>query len=176
MKLRLKRRIRKVFSDKQIARRVRKLGREIRDDAGKGEVFLLAVLKGTSCFLSDLLRAVPGDVGYGFINVIRDVADTEVATATEIDYLHFADIAGKNVYLLKDVVSTGVIETYLLMQLREKNPRSLKLVALIDRPALRTVALEADFRVFEADHRGIFLGYGLEFDEKHANLPYIGRV
>ncbi len=176
MKLRLKRRIRKVFSDKQIARRIRKLGEEIRRDAGKGEVFLLAVLKGTSCFLSDLLRAVPGDVGYGFINVIRDMADTEVATATEIDYLHFADIAGKNVYLLKDVVSTGVIESYLLAQLREKSPRTLKLVALIDRPDLRTVALDVDFRVVEADHRGIFVGYGLEYDEKYANLPYIGRV
>ena len=176
MRLRLKRRIRKVFSDKQIARRVRKLGQEIRADAGKGEVFLLAILKGTSCFLSDLLRAVPGEVGYGFINVIRDMADTEVASAVEIDYLHFADIAGKNVYLLKDVVSTGVIGTYLLAQLREKSPKSLKLVALVDRPTLRTVALEVDFPAFKADHRGIFVGYGLEFDEKHANLPYIGRV
>jgi hypoxanthine phosphoribosyltransferase len=176
MRLRLKRRIRKAFSDKQIARRVRKLGEEIRADAGKGEVFLLAILKGTSCFLSDLLRAIPGEVGYGFINVIRDAVDTEVATAMEIDYLHFADIAGKNVYLLKDVVSTGVIESYLLAQLREKSPKSLKLIALVDRPALRTIQLEVDFRAFEADHRGIFVGYGLELDEKNANLTYIGRV
>ncbi len=172
----MRQRITKAFSDKQIARRVKKLGAEIRADAGKGDVFLLGVLKGVSCFLADLLRAIPGEVSYGFINVVREIADTEVATAMKIGYLQYSDIAGKNVYLLKDVVSTGVIESYLLMQLREKNPRDLKLVALVDRPALRTISLDVDFRAFEADHHGAFVGYGLELDGKHANLPYIGRV
>jgi hypoxanthine phosphoribosyltransferase len=172
----LKKRIKKAFSEKQIARRIGKLGGEIRKDAGKAEVFLLGVLKGASLFLADLMRAIPGEVSYGYINVIRDVADTEVASAMEIDYLHWSDIAGKHVYLLKDVVSTGVIESYLLMQLRQKKPSELKLVALVDRPALRTVELEVDYSAFEADHRGVFVGYGLELTGKHANLPYIGRV
>jgi len=171
----LRKRIKKAFSEKQIAKRIDKLGATIRKDAGKGEVFLLAVLKGTSFFLADLMRATPGDVTYGFIDVIRDMADTG-PTAMEIDYLQSSDIGGRNVYLLKDVVSTGVIETYLLMQLRQKNPRALKLVALLDRPELRTVALDVDFRAFEADHRGSFVGYGLEWEGKHGNLPYIGRV
>ena len=171
----MRKRIKKAFSEKQIAKRIDKLGATIRKDAGKGEVFLLAVLKGTSFFLADLMRATPGDVTYGFIDVIRDMADTG-PTAMEIDYLQSSDIGGRNVYLLKDVVSTGVIETYLLMQLRQKNPRALKLVALLDRPELRTVALDVDFRAFEADHRGSFVGYGLEWEGKHGNLPYIGRV
>ena len=172
----MRKKIKKAFSEKQIAKRIDKLGAEIRKDAGKGDLFLLGVLKGTALFLADLFRAIPGEVSYGFIDVIRDMADTAVATAMEIDYLQHSDIAGKNVYLLKDVVSTGVIETYLLQQLRQKNPKSLKLVALLDRPALRTVALEVDYRAFEADHHGAFVGYGLEWDGKHGNLPYIGRV
>jgi len=172
----LRKRIKKAFSEKQIAKRIDKLGAEIRKDAGKAEVFLLGVLKGASLFLADLMRAIPGEVSYGYINVIRDVADTEVASAMEIDYLHWSDISGKHVYLLKDVVSTGVIESYLLMQLRQKKPSELKLVALVDRPTLRTVELEVDYRAFEADHRGVFVGYGLELTGKHANLPYIGRV
>jgi hypoxanthine phosphoribosyltransferase len=172
----LRKRIKKAFSEKQIARRIHKLGAEIRDDAGQAEVFLLGVLRGASFFLADLMRAIPGEVSYGFINVIRDMADTEVATAMEIDYWSWSDIAGKKVYLLKDVVSTGVIETYLLMQLRQKKPKVLKLVALIDRPELRTVELEVDYRVFEADHQGVFIGYGLELEGKNSNLPYIGRV
>ncbi|MDQ6803090.1 MAG: hypothetical protein M3041_19985 [Acidobacteriota bacterium] len=171
----MRKRIKKAFSDRQIAKRIDKLGATIRKDAGKAEVFLLGVLKGTSFFLADLMRAIPGDVTYGFIDVIRDMADTG-PTAMEIDYLQWSDIAGRSVYLLKDVVSTGVIETYLLMQLRQKNPRSLKLVALVDRPELRTVQLDVDFRAFEADHHGAFVGYGLEWDGKHGNLPYIGRV
>jgi hypoxanthine phosphoribosyltransferase len=172
----LRKRIKKAFSEKQIARRIDRLGAEIRKDAGKADVFLLGVLKGASLFLADLMRAIPGEVSYGYINVIRDMADTEVASAMEIDYLHWSDISGKHVYLLKDVVSTGVIESYLLMQLRQKKPSELKLVALVDRPALRTVELEVDYRAFEADHRGVFVGYGLELTGKHANLPYIGRV
>jgi hypoxanthine phosphoribosyltransferase len=171
-----KKRVKKAFSDKQIARRIATLGKSIRKDAGKAEIFLLGVLKGASFFLADLMRAIPGDVSYGFINVIREMADTEIASAMEIDYLHWSDIAGKHVYLLKDVVSTGVIETYLLQQLRQKNPAELNLVALVDRPELRTVDLEVDYRAFEADHRGVFVGYGLELVGQYANLPYIGRV
>ncbi|HUJ13687.1 MAG TPA: phosphoribosyltransferase family protein [Thermoanaerobaculia bacterium] len=172
----MKKRVKKAFSQKQIAGRVAKLGKAIRKDAGRSEVFLLCVLKGASFFLADLMRAVPGDVSYGFINVIREMADTEIASAMEIDYLHWSDIAGKHVYLLKDVVSTGVIESYLLQQLRQKNPAELKLVALVDRPQLRTIDLEVDYRAFEADDRGVFVGYGLELVGQFANLPYIGRV
>jgi hypoxanthine phosphoribosyltransferase len=171
----LKKRVKKAFSDKQIARRVAKLGADIRKDAGKAEVFLLGVLKGASCFLADLMRAIPGEVSYGYINVIREMADTETASAMEIDYLHWSDIASKHVYLLKDVVSTGIIETYLLTQLRQKNPANIHLVALLDRPDLRTVELQADYSAFRIDD-GTFVGYGLEQDGLYGNLPYISRL
>lgn len=164
-----------VFSAEAIARRVKELGALIRADTGEGTLFLLGLLKGTSCFLADLMRAVEGKVGYGFIDVVRDMADTQVATALEIDFLNWIDIAGKNVYILKDVVSTGVIETYLLTQLRQKRPASLKLVALLDRPELRTVELQVDFHAFQVTD-GTFAGYGLEFEGRFGNLPYLGRV
>lgn len=163
------------FSAKRIATRVEKLAADIRKDAGKSDIFLLGVLKGTSCFLADLIRAIPGNVSYGFIDVVRDIADAETATALEIDYFSYTDIGGKNVYLLKDVVSTGVIETYLISQLRQDNPHSLKLVALLDRPGSRTVDLSVDFRAFEIED-GTFVGYGLEQEGRHGNLPFIGRV
>ena len=167
--------IKRAFTAKEIAKRVAALGGRIRDDAGDDGVLLLGVLKGTSCFLADLMRAIPGDVGYGFIDVVRDVADTETAAAMEIDFLNWIDIAGRNVYLLKDVVSTGVIENYLLTQLRQKNPASLRLVAMLDRPDLRTVDLKADYHLFHVSE-GNFVGYGLELDGGYGNLPYIGRM
>jgi hypoxanthine phosphoribosyltransferase len=166
---------RKVFSAKQIAKRVDKLAASIRKDAGDAPVFLLGVLKGATCFLGDLLRALSGPAGYGFIDVVRDAADVLPGDAIEIDFLNFLDIAGKNVYLIKDVVSTGVIENYLLTQLRQKAPAALKLVALIDRPNLRTVDLDADFFAFKVEE-GAFVGYGLELEGLHANLPYLARV
>ncbi|HEU4521275.1 MAG TPA: phosphoribosyltransferase family protein [Thermoanaerobaculia bacterium] len=163
------------FDTEAIADRVSALAKEIRAEAGTSEVFLLGILKGTAVFLADLLRAIPGDVGYGFIDVVRDVADTEIATALEIDFLSHTELAGRQVYLLKDVVSTGVIENYLLTQLKAHDPASIKLVAVLDRPGLRTVDLQTDHKAFEVGD-GIFVGYGLEQNGRHGNLPFIGRL
>ncbi|HYC90021.1 MAG TPA: phosphoribosyltransferase family protein [Thermoanaerobaculia bacterium] len=168
--------IRPVFSADEIASRIRALGSEIRLDAGEAEVFLLGVLKGTAMFAADLLRAIPGDVSYAFIDVVRDAADNETADAIEIDFLSFTDIRGRNVYLLKDVVGTGVIENYLLSQLRTHEPASLRLVALLDRANARTVDLSTDFRAFVVEEDGTWAGYGLEQRSRFGNLPFIGRV
>jgi len=165
-----------VFSAEQIAQRVRELAAEIRGDAGSEEVFLLSILKGTSCFLADLMRAIPGDVSYGFIDVVRDIADQHIADAVEIDFLSYTDIRDRRVYVLKDVVSTGVIENYLLSQLRMHNPSMLRLVALLDRPDARTVDITADFRAFTIGEDGTWVGYGLEHERRYGNLAYIGRM
>jgi hypoxanthine phosphoribosyltransferase len=167
--------MKKVFSAEQISERVEALGAEIRKDAGDSEVVLLAILKGSAVFLADLLRAVPGKVTYEFISKIQDFTDTEIADALAIDFTSRFEIRGRKTYLLKDVVSTGVIESYLMAQLRQREPDSLRLVALIDRPDQRTVPLEADFRAFIAT-RGRFVGYGLEQERGYSNLPYIGAM
>jgi hypoxanthine phosphoribosyltransferase len=166
-------RIEPLFTAEEIAARVAALGAEIRASA-TGELFLLGILKGASLFLADLLRAIPGEVSYGFIDVVRDHAD-QGSDAMEIDFLSFTDIRGRDVFVLKDVVSTGVIENYLLAHLRLHQPKSLRLVALMDRPEARTSDLRTDFRAFTVDE-GIFAGYGLEHERRFGNLPFIGRV
>jgi hypoxanthine phosphoribosyltransferase len=167
--------IRPVFTAEAIAARVGELGAAIRRDTGDEEVFFLCILKGASIFLADLLRSVSGDVSYGFIDVIRESEDNGTADALEIDFLSFTDIRGRHVFVLKDVVNTGIIENYLLSQLRQHAPASLRLVALLDRPDARTVDVKTDFSAFTiAD--GIFAGYGLEHERRFGNLPYIGSV
>ena len=167
--------IREQISTQQIALRVGELAQQIRSESGDRDVFLLGILKGTAVFLSDLLRTIPGDVSYGFIDVVRDMNDTEAAAALEIDFLSHTGLAGRNVYLIKDVVSSGVIENYLLTQLRNHNPGSLRLVALLDRPGLRTVDISTDHQGFEVGD-GMYVGYGLEQDGRWGNLPYIGKL
>ena len=164
-----------VYSAEAIASRIRDLAAEIRADAGTTEVFLLGILKGASLFLADLLRAVDGDASYGFIDVIRDFEDNTTADALEIDFLSFTDIRARKVYVLKDVVNTGVIESYLLSQLRLHDPASLRLVALLDRPDARTADATADFAAFTIGE-GTFAGYGLEHERRFGNLPFIGRI
>ena len=165
-----------VFSADEIRARIAALGAEIRHDAGNAEVFLLGILNGAALFLADLLRAIPGHASYAFIDVVRDAADNETADALEIDFLSFNDIRGRQVYVLKDVVSTGVIENYLLTQLRSHEPAALRLVALLDRPGARTVDVAADFRAFTIAGDGTWVGYGLEQQSRFGNLSYLGRV
>ncbi|MDP9193792.1 MAG: hypoxanthine phosphoribosyltransferase [Acidobacteriota bacterium] len=167
--------MRPVFTAEAIAARVGELGADIRRDSGDAEVFFLCILKGASIFLADLLRSVSGDVSYGFIDVIRESEDNGTADALEIDFLSFTDIRARHVFVLKDVVNTGIIENYLLSQLRQHAPASLRLVALLDRPDARTVDVKTDFSAFTISD-GIFAGYGLEHERRFGNLPYIGRV
>lgn len=169
------REIRPVYSAEEIAARAQAVAGEIRRAAGDSEVFLLGILKGASCLLADLMRQLDGSVGYGFIDVIRDSAD-HGADALEIDFLSFTDIRGRDVYVVKDVVATGIIENYLLTQLRVHAPKALHLVALLDRPNARTVDVKTDFSLFTIDHDGTFAGYGLEYEGRFGNLPFIGRV
>lgn len=165
--------IRPTFTADEIAAQVRAVAAAIRAEVGSGEVFLLGVLKGSSCVLGDLMRSLPGDVTYSFIDVIRDTADQN--NALEIDFLSFTDIRGREVYLIKDVVTTGVIENYLLGQLRMHQPKHIRLVALLDRPDARTVDIKTDYRLFTIGE-GTFVGYGLEQQGRFGNLPYIARV
>lgn len=167
--------IRPLFGAEAIAARVRELAADIRKDSGDAEVFFLCILKGASVFLADLLRSVTGDVSYGFIDVIRDTEDNSTADALEIDFLSFTDIRGRHVFVLKDVVNTGIIENYLLSQLRQHAPATLRLVALLDRPDARTVDVKTDFSAFTIGD-GTFAGYGLEHARRFGNLPFIGRV
>lgn len=160
------------WSESEIQQRIAELGREIREEAEDHEILLVGVLKTAAVFLSDLMRAIDGPVRYEFLDKIADISDTEIAEAVEIDYLSHFDMRGQRVYLLKDVVTTGVIEEWLLTQLRMRQPELLRLVALIDCPDRRTTPLEVDFRAFQGG-KGRYVGYGLDHEGKHANARAI---
>lgn len=165
--------VRPRFTEQQIASRVQELGRRIRVDAGDQEILLIGILKGSSVFLADLLRAISGEVRYQFVDVLRRSGSEDEPMA--INFLTHFDMEGKNLYLLKDVVATGVIENYLLTQFRTRNPALLRLVALLDRPNARRTAVQADYSAFEVGE-GTFVGYGLDHQGRFENLPYIGDM
>ncbi len=164
--------IKEMYDATSIRERISQLALAIRADAGDREVLLIAVLKGSAVFLADLLRAIEGEVSYEFIDVVRE-SETDVGDAISIDFMTHFSIEGRAVYVLKDVVSTGIIENYLLTQLQARKPERVKLVALLDRPDQRHVSLDVDFTAFVAAE-GMFVGYGLEQNRKHGNLTGIG--
>jgi hypoxanthine phosphoribosyltransferase len=159
------------FGPAEIARRIQSIGQRIANDFPEGPVVLIAVLKGAAMFQADLARTVPRPVRLEYIDVIRGGEE-------EIVDFHFVtpfDIKGANVVILKDVIRSGIIETYLLDQLREEGPLSIRFAALVDRPQERKSSLLVDYVLFQSGE-GVLVGYGMEFRGEGGNLPFIAQV
>lgn len=133
---------------------------------------LVSVLKGSSFLLADLARRMTVPLSCEFINVNRQEGSDEIL---QIDFATAFPIAGRPVVLLKDVVNTGVIETYLLSQLAAAGATPIRLIAIVDKPPERKTRLDVDFALFSAE-RGRFVGYGMELGGRWAHLPYIAEV
>jgi hypoxanthine phosphoribosyltransferase len=162
-----------LYTAGQIRERVRDLGDAItRDYAGRGPV-LISILKGGAMFHADLLRAVDleskvdfmsiSSYGVGSSGVVRIVKDLD------------DDILGQDVILVEDIVDTGLTLSYLLGTLREREPASLEVCALLDKSARRIAPLDIRYRGFDCPDRFV-LGYGLDHGERYRNLPFIVTV
>jgi len=160
------------FDADQIARRVSEVASSLCNEFPGGDLVLISVLKGSSFFLGDLARKMTVPVGCEFISARRGQGSDHVL---QIDFRTEFDIQGRPALLLKDVVSTGVIENYLIGHLRSQGASQVRLAAIIDRTDQRTTDVVVDYSLFVVP-RGHFAGYGMEYQGKHAQLPYIAEV
>lgn len=159
-----------------IARRVAELGREIRQDAGRDtDVHLVAALKGAFIFLADLIRAIDGPASCDFIGLSSYGSGTRSSGALRITKDLEADLAGRYVVIVEDIVDTGRTLTEIQKMLRHRRPSVVKTVSLLDKPSRREVAVTVDYVGFTIDDRFV-VGYGLDFNEQHRNLPYVGVI
>lgn len=157
----------------RIAARVSELGAEIREAYGpETPITMVGVLKGSFLFMADLVRAVPGPVTCEFLGVSSYVG-TNSSGAVQITQDLRADIAGKRVILVEDIVDTGLTLEYLRRALEARGPASLEVVALLDKPSRRQVTVQVDKVGFEIPDLFV-VGYGLDLDQLYRNLPYIG--
>jgi hypoxanthine phosphoribosyltransferase len=161
-----------LFSASEIAERIAALGAQIgRDYQGK-PVLALGVLKGATFFFADLVRAIPGDVRIGFMESKRRDAD---AGHVEITYRSSSPLQGENILLIDAVVDTGITLEYLIRELQRLGAAEVRVAALISKAAGRRVAVPVDYVGFNAPDR-FLVGYGLDYDEKYRNLPFITFV
>jgi hypoxanthine phosphoribosyltransferase len=160
---------RTLLTEADIAVRVRALGEAIAADHPDG-VVLVGVLKGALIFLADLVRAVHGiDVRVDFIAISRYAPDSG-----RVRILHDVgtELDGRDVVLVEDLVDTGLTLAYLLEHLRARNPRTLEVCALLDRPVRRIVPLEV--RYVGAEIPDVYvLGYGLHQADLYRNVPHV---
>jgi len=160
------------FGPPEIARRVSEVGGRIANDYQDGNLLLIAVLKGAGVFMADLARTIPRPLRLEYIDVIKGGSDDEI---TDFQFLTSFPVTGMDVIILKDVIRSGVIETYLLNQLREEGPRSIRFASLVDRPQERKSSLYVDYVLFPSEE-GVLVGYGMEYKGEGGNFPFIAHV
>jgi hypoxanthine phosphoribosyltransferase len=163
-----------LITEEQIRDKVRELGVKISADYSDTSVTLVSVLKGSLPFMADLMRAIEIPVQIDLMEVSSyGGATTETSGLVRILKDLSSSIAGKDVLIVEDIIDTGLTLNYLLRYLRGKNPRSLRICALLDKPARRLVEIPIDYRGFTIPDEFV-VGYGLDFGEYYRNLPFIG--
>ncbi len=161
-----------LISAERLAARVAELGRDItRDHAGKALV-VVGVLKGSFIFLADLVRAIDLPISIDFIG-ITSYQGTSTTGVVQITSDLTRPIEGKDVLLVEDIVDTGLSMRYLLDNLATRRPASVRVCALLEKPARARVEVPIDYRGFVIGDEFV-VGYGLDWDGKLRNLPYVG--
>ena len=156
-----------------VANRVAELGAQLTlDYAGRAPV-LVSVLKGAMVFLADLMRAMDLPTSIDFMEVSSYGSGTETTGQVRILKDLSKPIEGRDVIVVEDIIDTGLTLNYLLHYLADKRPASIKIVCLLDKPARRLADIPIDYIGFTIPDRFV-IGYGLDFDERYRNLPYIG--
>lgn len=164
--------IRTLITAEAIADKVRELGAKISEDYRGQELVLVPVLNGSFIFAADLARAIDVPLEIDFFGCSSyEGSSTTGVVKTTLDLS--SPIEGKHVIVVEDIVDTGLTMSYMLENLETRHPASLKLASLLHKPARTKVPIEIDYLGFTIED--VFaIGYGLDYDEKYRNLPYLG--
>jgi hypoxanthine phosphoribosyltransferase len=161
-----------LVSEDKIRAKVAGLGRQISSDYQDKELVLIGLLRGAIVFLSDLMRELSIPVRLDFIGIQSYGASTESGAVRLVMDLE-TDIAGRDVLVVEDIVDTGKTLSYLVENLKARQPASLRVCALLDKPDRRQVPIRVDYVGFEIPDKFV-VGYGLDFAEGYRNLPFVG--
>ena len=162
-----------IYDASTVATGVHALGKRIESEIAAEDPLVVSLLSGSVIFLADLIRAIATPLRFSFIQ--SDTAD-DATGPKRVHYPLPLDIAGQSLLVLKDVVSSGVVETYLADELRQHGARRVRFAALIDLPSERKTDFALDYAVFTTERPGTFAGYGLKHDGHFGSLPFLGRL
>ena len=163
-----------LVTEEQLRAKVAELGSRIsRDYAGK-DLLLVSILKGAVVFMADLMRAVTIPCSIDFM-VVSSYGGTNTQSTGLVKIVKDldADLTGRDVLIVEDVLDTGVTLSNLVPMLQLRHPNSVRICAILDKPARRKTDIRADYTGFEVPDAFV-VGYGLDYDEKYRNLPFVG--
>jgi hypoxanthine phosphoribosyltransferase len=165
--------VRTLISGGQIQKKIREMALKIRRDFPEEPLHLVGVLKGAVFFLSDLARQIPGEVSFDFIAVSSYGKETRSSGQVKLTRDLDANIEGKTVIVVEDILDTGLTLEYLLRVFEQRKPKQLRVAVLLDKHERRIAEVRADYVGFRIPNEFV-VGYGLDYGERYRNLPHVG--
>ncbi len=162
-----------LLGEDELRARIVELGKELAADYADRNPVFVSVLKGSIVFLADLIRATEIPLSVDLMELSSYGAATESSGQVRILKDLSGSIEDRDVVVVEDIIDTGLTLNYLLRYLHERRPASVRICCLLDKPARRLAEIEIDYRGFTIPDRFV-IGYGLDFDERYRNLPYVG--
>ena len=167
--------IKVLLSEEEVDARIAELGAQISKEYEGEEIFMICTLKGACFFACELAKRITVPVALDFMSVSSygngSVSSGKIIMKKDLE----ESIVGKNVIVVEDIVDTGRTLSYLMDNLKQRGPKSLKLCAMLDKPDRRVVDIKADYTGFEIPDLFV-IGYGLDYAQRYRNLPYIGVI
>ncbi len=167
--------IRVLVNEEAVNTRIAELGEQISKDYEGKEVHLICVLRGGVFFMCELAKRITVPVSMDFMSVSSYGNDTKSSGVVKIVKDLDETIKGKDVLVVEDIVDSGRTLSYLLDNLKSRQPASLRLCTLLDKPERRVIPVDVNYIGFEIPDEFV-VGYGLDYAQKYRNLPYIGVV
>ncbi|MBQ8596634.1 MAG: hypoxanthine phosphoribosyltransferase [Lachnospiraceae bacterium] len=168
-------RIKVLLTEEEVDAKIREIGEQISKDYEGKEVHLICVLKGGSFFMCELAKRITVPVSFDFMSVSSYGGGTSSSGVIKIVKDLDETIMGKDVIVVEDIVDSGRTLSYLMELLKSRQPASLRLCTLLDKPDRRVVQVPVDYTCFQIPDEFV-VGYGLDYAQKYRNLPYIGIV
>ena len=162
-----------LLSEEQIRERVRALGAQLAEDYRDKNPTMVCILKGAIVFYTDLVRAMPVHLTMDFMAVSSYGSGTTSSGQVKINKDLSENIEGRDIIVVEDILDSGNTLSYLFQLLQARHPASVRLCTLLDKPSRRTKPVELHYSGFTIPDYFV-VGYGLDYDEKYRNLPYIG--
>lgn len=167
--------VRVLLTEEEVDRKIQEIGDQISRDYAGRQVHLLCVLKGGAFFMCELAKRITVPVSLDFMSVSSYGSATKSSGVVKIVKDLDEPLKDKDVLVVEDIVDSGRTLSYLLDMLKDRGPRSVRLCTLLDKPERRVVEVHVDYTCFQIPDKFV-VGYGLDYDQRYRNLPYIGVV
>ena len=164
-----------MISEEEVDAKIQEIGKQISADYAGKQVHLVCVLKGGSFFMSELAKRITVPVSLDFMSVSSYGSDTKSSGVVRIVKDLDEPLKDKEVIVIEDIVDSGRTLSYLLEMLQQRGPKSMRLCTLLDKPDRRVIPVNVDYTGFQIPDEFV-VGYGLDYDQRYRNLPYIGKI